>query len=206
MFNTKEKKERALGAKLFLKGERCSSPKCAMVRKPYRPGVHGKTYRRSISEVGRQLIEKQKIRLTYGLKESQLKKIFRKAITRRKVISQEVISLLERRLDNTVYRLGFAPSRAVARQVINHGHILVNGRKVNIPSYEVKVGDNISINPKSLNSSIFKDLETSLKKYEPPEWLVLDKEKKTGKVKSLPKDAELIFDINLVVDHYSKKL
>ena len=115
-----------------------------------------------------------------------------------------IVSLLERRLDNAVFRLGFTPSRSVARQLVNHGHILVNGRKVTIPSYRVKVGDEIIIRPQSKNHQVFEDLSTTLKKYEPPTWLALDKEKLTGKVVTEPKDLDIPFDINMVVDYYSK--
>ena len=199
-----EKRERALGMKLFLKGERCSSPKCAMVRRPNRPGIHGGKRRRAISEYGEQLLEKQRIRVSYGLREVQLKKIVKKAFKKTGATGETIISYLERQLSNVVFRLGLASSRIVARQLISHGHFLVNGRKVNISSFSVKAGDVISIKPSSQNLLIFKDLSTKLKKYETPEWLFLDKEKIEGKVISLPKDIGTTFDINLVVDYYSK--
>jgi len=200
----KEKKERALGVKLFLKAERCNSPKCAMVRRPYRPGIHGKSRHRAISEYGQQLMEKQKIKITYGLKESQMANIFKRALKKKGSLSEVIVSLLERRLDNTVFRLGFAPSRIMARQLVSHGHILVNGRKVTVASFLVKVGDVISIKPSSLNSLIFKELSNTIKKHQPPQWLTIDAEKIEGKVKSLPSAIEMPFDINLVVDYYSK--
>ncbi len=200
----KEKKERALGVKLFLKADRCNSPKCAMVRRPYRPGMHGKSRRRAPSEYGQQLMEKQKIRITYGLKESQMANIFKKASKKKGSLSEAVIGLLERRLDNTVFRLGFAPSRIMARQFVSHGHILVNGRKVTVASYLVKAGDTVSIKPTSLNFLIFKELSNTIKKYQAPEWLEINAEKIEGKVKSLPLAVEMPFDINLVVDFYSK--
>ncbi len=200
----KEKKERALGVKLFLKADRCNSPKCAMVRRPYRPGMHGKSRRRAISEYGQQLMEKQRIRITYGLKESQMANVFKNASKKKGSLSEAIIGLLERRLDNTVFRLGLAPSRIMARQFVSHGHILVNGRKVTVPSFLVKIGDVITVKPTSLNSLIFKELSNTIKKYQAPEWLIIDAEKIEGKVKSLPVSIEMPFDINLVVDFYSK--
>ncbi len=201
-----EKKERALGMKLFLKGERCNSPKCAMIRRPYKPGVHGKSRRRkSQSEYGQQLLEKQRIKTSYGLKEAQMSRIFKSALSKTGgAIGEIIVSLLERRLDNVIFRLGFASSRIVARQFISHGHFLVNGRKVTIPSLAVKSRDIISIKPASRNLLIFKELPNIIKKYEAPDWLVIDKEKLEGKVVSLPKNIEIPFDINLVVDYYSR--
>lgn len=133
-----------------------------------------------------------------------MQKVFREALKNPAVTGTMIMSLLERRLDNVVYRLGFAPSRSVARQLVNHGHILVNGRKITIPSYRVKVGDEIVIRPQSKDHQVFKDLDETLKKYEPPTWLTFDKEKFSGKVVALPKDFDIPFDINMVVDYYSK--
>src|SRR3990170_2954470 len=130
MFNTQEKKERSLGTKLFLKAHRCSSPKCATVRNPYGPGAHGKARRRAPSEFGEQLHEKQKIRLSYGLRDAAMKRLYRDAAKNPGVTGAVMINNLERRLDNVVYRLGFAPSRSVARQMVSHGHMKVNGRRV----------------------------------------------------------------------------
>ncbi len=201
----KEKKERALGMKLFLKGERCNSPKCVMVRRPYPPGIHGKKRRRALSEYGSQLLEKQRIRIGYGLREAQFSKLFKKAIEKaRGNIGEVIINTLESQLSNVIFRLGLASSRNISRQLISHGHFLVNGKKVTIPSYAVKMGDVISIKPSSRELLIFKDLPNTIKKYEPPEWLVFDKEKLEGRVISLPKNVEIPFDINLVVDYYSK--
>ena len=200
----KEKQERALGMKLFLKGERCNSPKCAMVRRPTRPGMHGGKRRRALSEYGEQLLEKQRIRVSYGLREAQLEKIVNKAFKKTGATGEAIVNYLERQLSNVVFRLGMASSRIVAKQLISHGHFLVNGRKVTISSYSVKPGEIISIRPRSKNILIFNDLSTKLKKYETPEWLFLDKEKIEGKVISMPKDIGTTFDINLVVDYYSK--
>jgi len=204
MMGPKEKKERALGVHLFLKAERCNSGKCALIRRPYRPGVHGKSRRKQLSEYGLQLAEKQKIMFSYGLREKAMERIFTEALHKKEAITTTIVNLLERRLDNAVFRMGFAPSRITAKQYISHGHILVNGRRVTIPSFQVKAGDMLAVREKSKTSPLFKDLAENLKKYETPTWLQLDREKLEGKVKSLPFDVEIPFDINLVVDFYSK--
>ncbi len=204
MFNTKEKKERSLGVKLFLKASRCNSPKCVMIRRPQKPGQHGKR-RRTLSEYGLQLMEKQKIQVSYGLRETQVKKIFEKASSNPGVTGEMIIQLLEKRLDNVVYRLGFALSRSVARQLVSHGHIVVNGRKVTIPSYSLRIGDKIGIRKESKDHPVLKDLSESLKKYEAPVWLSVDSEKLEGKVLAMPKDVDAPFDVNMVVDYYSKQ-
>lgn len=203
MFDTREKKERSVGAKLFLKAHRCNSPKCATVRRQTRPGAHSKSYR-SLSEFGQQLKEKQKIRFTYGVREKQMELIFKKAARNPGVTGPLIIALLESRLDNAVYRLGFAPSRSVARQLVSHGHILVNNRKTTVPSRLVRPGDIVAVRPQSKDQPILKDLPEKLKKYEPPVWLAVDPEKLEGKVLSVPKDFDVPFDVNLVVDYYSK--
>lgn len=194
-----------MGVRLGLKAERCSSPKCAMIRRQHKPGMHGQSrHRKTASEFGQQLLEKQKIRTVYGLRDAQLKKIV-EAITHKGLSSSNIISALERRLDSAVYRAGFAPSRIVARQVVNHGHILVNGKKVTIPSYLLKVGDVISIKPSSINLLIFKDLSNIIKKHDAPEWIQINTDKLEAKIKSLPINIqEELFDINMVVDYYSR--
>ncbi len=141
----KEKRERALGTKLFLKAERCNSPKCATVRKPQRPGVHG-AKRRSVSEYGRQLQEKQKARLIYGLTNKQIENLFTK------MSKEQILSRLEKRIDRVVFLLGLAKSPRISRQLVSHGHILVNNRKVRSPSFTVKIGDKIEIRPESKKS------------------------------------------------------
>jgi small subunit ribosomal protein S4 len=186
-----------------LKGERCGSSKCALTRRPYRPGMHGKK-RKNISEYGHQLLEKQKIKYSYGLNETQIKKIFQEALKSSANIKDFVIKELESRLDNVAFKLGFAPSRRVARQLISHGHIAVNNKKVKVPSYKVNIGDVISIRPQSKNITNFKDLENNLKKYQPPTWLFLDKEKMEGKVLAFPQEVDGQFDINVVVDYYAR--
>lgn len=204
LLKAKEKKERALGTKLFLKSDRCNSPKCAMIRRPYKPGMHGKSRKRTtLSEYGQQLLEKQKLRISYGIKETQLRNIFKEA-EKSIAIGQTVINIIEKRLDNIVFRLGLAGSRIVARQLISHGHIFVNGKKMKAPSAVLKNGDIVSINPSSSSLLIFKDLQNTINKYNPPEWLEVNNEKLEGKIKSSPVDIELPFDINMVVDYYSR--
>jgi small subunit ribosomal protein S4 len=203
MFNTSEKRERSLGTKLFLKGARCLGPKCVTVRRPNPPGPHTKL-RRKLSEYGKQLREKQRIQWSYGLRESQLERLFAEALKNPAVTGDMVFRLLEQRLDNVAFRLGFASSRSVARQLVGHGHFVVNGRKVTIPSYRVKAGDVIGIRAASKDHPLFKELSNTLKTYEPPQWLHMDKEKYEGKVISLPKDFDMEFDVNMVVDYYSK--
>lgn len=205
MFDTREKKERSLGTKLFLKAHRCNSAKCATVRRQARPGAHGASRRGAKSEFGQQLNEKQKIKFSYGLREAQVAKVFSIASRKSGVTGGEVVKLLESRLDNVIFRLGFAPSRSVARQLISHGHILVNGKKVTIPSYLAKIGDKFSIRPQSKDYSVFKDLSANLKKHNAPVWLNLDPEKIEGKIVSAPADTDFPFDVNMVVDFYSKQ-
>lgn len=201
MLRSKEKKERALGTKLFLKASRCLSPKCAMIRRPSKPGIHGgkKGRRQTSSEYGRQLQEKQKVQLTYGLNNRQMRRLFRG-----KKEAPKALEVLERRLDNIVFHLGLTDSRIVARQLISHGHFLVNGRKVTIPSFGMKIGDKVSIDSNSRQLKIFENLELKLKKIELPKWLKLDKEKLTGGLIDKPQDINLPFDLNLVVEYYSR--
>lgn len=203
MKGPKEKKERALGTKLFLKAERCNSPKCVMIRRPYRPGMHGKR-RSMVSEFGRQLKEKQKIQISFGLRDRQMRKLFKNLASQKGLSGKAILNILEQRLDNAVYRSGFAPSRIVARQLISHGHFLVNGRKVSVPSYAVKVGDKIGIRPSSKNKRVFEDLSLRLKKHDPPAWIKLDKENLVGEIKGKPEEGEIQFDPNLVSEYYSR--
>ncbi|MEK7086853.1 MAG: 30S ribosomal protein S4 [Patescibacteria group bacterium] len=199
MQSVKEKKERALGVKLFLKAERCNSPKCVMVRKPYRPGVHGKRSR-PVSEYGKQLHEKQKVQLIYGLNNKQLQNLFRRKE------KENIILDLEKRLDRVVFLLGFAASPRVARQFVSHGHILVNGRKVTIPSYRVKMGDALSIRPESGALRIFEEVPAKSKQFSPPEWLKINKDELKGECVREPEIQNLVlpFDINLVGQFYSR--
>lgn len=206
IIDSKCKKCRRAGQKLFLKGERCFSQKCAMIRKPYIPGLHGKARRRSLSEYGQQLIEKQKVRHIYGVSEKQFKNYFKEIVGQKGNKEELLVNKLESRLDNVVFRLGWAQSRALARQLVNHGHILVNQRKVDIPSYQVKKGNVIQIKEKSKKSAPFRDLKTTLKKYEGPAWLSLDKQKLIGKIINQPKIADIgkVGEIGMIIEYYSR--
>jgi small subunit ribosomal protein S4 len=204
MFDTSSKKERSLGVPLQLKPFRSASPKSAIVRRPNRPGQHGAGRRRPPSEFSEQLKEKQKFKYTYGLREAQMRRIFQKASKSVSTTGPAFMNLLERRLDNVVFRLGIAPSRSVARQFVSHGHIQVNSKRVKSSSYQVKAGDVIRIRPESKTQQSFKDLGDKLKAYNTPNWLTVDAGSFEGKVKTLPKDLEIPFDISLVVDYYSK--
>lgn len=204
MFVTQEKKERALGVRLNLKPERCVSGKCAMVRKPYRPGMHGKGRQGTPSEMKTQLQEKQRVRLTYGLREDALRRVVHEAMRKIGPTAECIINLLELRLDSAAYRLGFAPSRSVARQLVGHGHLTVNGRTVTIPSYRLKINDILGIRAQSRAHPLFAGIAELFVKTEPPVWLARDAEQITGTVISLPKDTTLPFDMSLIIDYYSK--
>lgn len=205
MSRAKEKRERALGVALNLKGERCGSPKCALVRKPYPPGMHGKKrVRKGASEFKLQLKEKQKFKLSYGLDERNLKRLFRQAAKSRESTPEKMLELLERRLDNVVFRLGLAPSRAAARQLVVQGHITVNGATVRSPGFLVRAGEVVGVKQASVPMAKISTRREILKNYEPPAWLELNKEGLTGKVVSLPKEISQPFEINLLVEAFSK--
>ena len=205
MMGPKEKHERALGVRLGLKGERCLTPKCALVRKPYKPGVHGPKGRpRPLSEFGLQMREKSKVKLTYGIDENNLKRIFGEAVASKKALSSALLEFLERRLDNVVFRLGFAPSRGAARQLVRHGHIAVNGNKVVSPGFEVKANDMISVREGSIAMGAIAKRQEVLQKFEAPAWLRLDPVKLAGQVLALPTEVEAPFEINLLVEAFSK--
>jgi len=202
----KEKRERSLGERLHLKGERCDSPKCAAVRKPYKPGAHGQTGKRGRmpSDFARQMNEKQKFKVVYGLNESTLRRLFEAAAESKTGTSLKLLELLERRLDNAIFRLGFAPSRGAARQMVNHGHINVNGRRVRSAGYQVSAGEIISVREDARAAGAFKELPQHLEKFEAPEWLTLDAAAYQGTVKSLPSSHESPFEVNLLVESFSK--
>ena len=191
------------GCKLFLKGERCLTKKCAFERRPNVPGVHGAA-RKKITEYGLQLREKQKVKRTYGLQEKQFRSYYEKANTMRGKVGENMLSLLERRLDNVVYRMGIGASRAECRQIVNHGHITVNGKTVNIPSYLVKVDDVISIKENKRELQMFKDLKDV--KVVMPKWLEFNSSKLTGKVNALPtrEDIDMNIQEHLIIELYSK--
>lgn len=203
IIHAKEKKERALGEKLFLKAHRCSSPKCSMIRRPYRPGVHGKK-RRKISDFGTQLMAKQKLKITYGLNERQLKNIFKEASRNPEATGGKMIELLERRLDNAVFRAGFADSRPMAHNLVSQGHIVVNGKKTTIPSYAIRMGDAISIRTESQEKVFAKDLREKLKKVSLPTWLSVEPEKLGATVKALPKESDTPLDVSGVIEFFAK--
>jgi len=192
------------GAKLYLKGERCYTDKCAFERRPYAPGEQGES-RRKQSEYGQQLREKQKVRRIYGIMENQFRNYFSKAARQRGVTGENFLKLLETRLDNTVFRMGFATSRAQARQFVLHGHIIVDGRKVNVPSYQVSEGDTISVKDASRKKNFIKDVLEINAEQTPPEWLSVNMEKAEGTVVSLPERDDIDQPINeqLIVEYYS---
>lgn len=199
---------RRAGEKLFLKGERCFTPKCAMVRRPYPPGMHGQSRGKALSEFGRQLAMKQKIKRTYGVLERQFRKHFREIENKEGVTGDLLLFRLEKRLDNVVYRLGFASSRTQARQLVGHGFFTVNGVKTDIPSYGVKVGDVITYREEKKEkryTSLLKE-QKKTSQAEVPGWLVLDEKKWEGKILSEPTRDHIEGDLNpqLVVEFYSK--
>ncbi len=195
------------GMKLFLKGERCHSEKCAIERRNIPPGQHGRDRRPKIIGYGLQLREKQKVRRVYGILERQFRNYFEKAAKMKGITGETLLGLLETRLDNAVYRMGFGTSRNQARQLVRHGHVLVNGRKVNIPSFQMKQNDVIEVKEKSRkNSTILSALEATA--HTPcPSWLEVDREALKGRVIGLPKRDELVqIQVNerLIVELYSK--
>ncbi|KPJ50760.1 30S ribosomal protein S4 [candidate division TA06 bacterium DG_26] len=194
------------GEKLFLKGEKCFGSKCAFEKRAYPPGMHGKTKRRRPQGFGLQLREKQKAKAVYGVLERQFRRFFRTASKKKEATGEVLMSLLERRLDNVVQKLGFAPSRASARELISHGHFLVNGRKVDIPSYLLKPQDVIMLRERSKGISLIK---ASLDRTDPkvlPAWISLDKDTLQGTVERLPTREEITTPIQerLIVELYSK--
>jgi small subunit ribosomal protein S4 len=193
------------GQKLFLKGERCYTDKCAIGRRPYAPGQHTQQ-RKKISEYGIQLREKQKARRFYGVLESQFRKYFEIASRKKGVTGENLLQILETRLDNIVYRLGLATSRPEARQLVKHGHFTVNGKRVDIPSYIVKEGDTIEVKEKSRNLQKFKEIQEVTGSKVVPQWLEFNKDNLTGKVISLPlrDDVDLPVEEHLIVELYSK--
>lgn len=193
------------GVKLYLKGDRCYSDKCAITNKSYAPGQHGQS-RKKASEYGIQLREKQKVKRMYGLKEKQFHTYFEKAERQKGITGENLLRFLESRLDNTVYRLGFATSRVDARQLVRHGHFTVNGRKVNIPSFLVRVNDVIAVREKSKESPKLQSIFESLAHRTAPAWLELDKENFTGRVIAQPQreDIDLPISEQLIVELYSR--
>ena len=193
--------------KLFLKGERCHSEKCAIEKRNFVPGQHGKDRKAKLVGYGLQLREKQKLRRVYGLLEAQFRNGFEKAAHQKGITGENLFVGLERRLDNVVYRMGFGTSRAQARQIVRHGHIQVNGRKVNIPSFQVKPGDEVAVREPSKNHPTILAARDATAHAPSPGWMDVDRENLHGKITGLPKRDELVqIPINeqLIVELYSK--
>lgn len=202
---------RRLGIKLFLKGEKCLSPKCPMVRRPYPPGQKGKRRTGGLSEYGRELREKQKLRRWYNIREKQFKNYVMEVLTknspRKRNLEEELIRKLEKRLDNVIFRAGIAVSRGQARQMVSHGHFTVNGKSVDIPSFEVRKGDIIELKENSKNKKIFQESLQRLKDYEPPSWISVDKKNLAIEIKgepSLEEAAPPVESISKIFEFYSK--
>jgi small subunit ribosomal protein S4 len=197
------------GEKLFLKGARCYSPKCAMERRAYPPGQHGRgsTFRRRrASDYARQLREKQKARRIYGVLERQFRRYYREAQRRSGMTGENMLIILESRLDNVVYRMGFADSRAQARQLVQHGHLDLNGRRTDIPSALVKPGDVISVRQNSRRLNYFKEISAVLEKRDVPDWMAVEPSQLTGRVLALPtrETIEQSLSEQLIVEYYSR--
>ncbi len=193
------------GCKLFLKGERCTSKKCAMERRPVIPGQHGNSRRRvTFSEYGTQLREKQKVKRMYGILEKQFHDYYEDAGRMKGIVGENMLSLIERRLDNVVYRMGIGASRKQCRQIVNHGHITVNGKRVDIASFRVKVGDVIAVKENKQELDAFKSLKGM--KVVMPKWLEFDTNSLTGKIVALPSREDIDPDIKeqLIVELYSR--
>ncbi len=193
------------GTKLFLKGEKCFSSKCAVSKRPTPPGQHGQARQRKPSEYGLQLREKQKARRAYGLLEGQFFRTYERASNMKGVTGENLLSLLERRLDNVVYRAGFAASRPQARQLVLHGHFQVNGKKVDIPSYEVDQNDVITVKVKSKEMELFKAAREGSSRVV-PKWLTVNADELTVTVSALPARDDIDFSIqeNMIVEFYSR--
>jgi small subunit ribosomal protein S4 len=192
------------GGKLFLKGDKCYNGKCPFEKRPAVPGQHGAA-RKKISEYGQQLREKQKVKRIYGVQEGQFRTYYEQADRMKGITGENMLSLLERRLDNVVFRMGVGVSRAQARQLVNHGHFTVNGKKVNIPSYIVKVGDVIAVKENKTSNKYFEAIKT-MKVANMPKWLEFNPEKLEGKILALPVREDIDSQIaeHMIVELYSK--
>lgn len=193
------------GEKLFLKGEKCFTDKCPVDRRAYPPGQHGQG-RKKISEYGLHLREKQKLRRIYGVLERQFEKYYEEAARRRGVTGENLLQLLEMRLDNIVYRMGFAPSRPAARQFVMHGHITVNGHKVDIPSFGVRVGDTVTVKESSRNIPALKSSLEAAAARGVAKWLEVNFEQQSGRIAAMParEQIEVTVQEHLIVEHYSR--
>jgi small subunit ribosomal protein S4 len=192
--------------KLFLKGDRCYTDKCAFERRSYAPGQHGQRRGGKISDYGIQLREKQKVKRIYGVLENQFRRYYTRADRQKGITGTNLLILLERRLDNIAYRMGFASSRNQARQLVRHNHFTVNGKKVNIPSYQVKIGDVVEVREKSRKTPFILEAMETVVRREMPSWLEVDGSNFRGIVKEFPNREELTMPINeqLIVELYSK--
>jgi small subunit ribosomal protein S4 len=193
------------GAKLFLKGTRCYTKKCSFERRPTPPGQHG-VRRRKMGEFGIQLREKQKMRRVYGVLERQFRNYYREAESTTGVTGEALLQRLETRLDNVVFRLGFASSRAQARQLVAHGHFAVNGTATNVPSYSMKPGDRVEVRESRRSREAFKVVKETIRSHTAPEWLSLDAAQLAGSVSTLPRRDQMPLDLSeqLVVEYYSR--
>ena len=197
------------GEKLFLKGERCYTPKCAMERRPFPPGHHGRQtqWRQSRdSDFGNQLRAKQKARRVYGVLERQFRVYYKQALKKSGLTGFTLLQILESRLDNVIYRMGFASSRSQARQMVSHGHLVVNGHRTTTPSMQIKPGDQIVMREGSLKKPYFKDLAAMAEERSVPDWISRDVKKLSGEIKRLPERAEIDANLNeqLIVEFYSR--
>jgi small subunit ribosomal protein S4 len=192
--------------KLFLKGERCYTDKCGYERRSYPPGQHGQSRRKKRSDYGEQLREKQKVKRIYGIAERQFRGYYHKAVRMKGVNGENLIQLLERRLDNVVYRMGFASDHAEGRQLVRHGHYTVNGKKVNIPSYLVRPGDVVAVRESSRTITRINEALAAVDRRGVPQWIDLNKDAFTGQVKQLParEDVTLPIREQLIIELYSK--
>ena len=194
------------GMKLFLKGERCYGEKCGIERRNVPPGEHGKTRKARLVGYGLQLREKQKVKRTYGVLENQFRRYFEAADRQRGITGERLLQLLERRLDNVVYRLGLATSRPQARQLVRHGHFLVNGRRTDVPSYSVHEGDVVSVRAKSAKNLSIQHAMEEVKGRGIPEWLTFEAETMAGRIASMPTREQINLPVQeqLIVELYSK--
>src|SRR6186713_127037 len=194
------------GMKLFLKGERCYTDKCAIEKRNVPPGQHGRSRKAKMAGYGVQLREEQKVKRTYGVLESQFRRYFEAADRQKGITGELLLQFLERRLDNVIYRLGFATSRAQARQLVRHGHFLVNGRKVDVPSYSLKAGDVVSVRGTSAQNATIQHAIEEVKGRGIPEWLTFDAGQLTGRVNALPTREQINLPVQeqLIVELYSK--
>ena len=198
---------RRAGTKLFLKGEKCNGPKCALVKRNYPSGVHGLMRKRAKKSVyGRQLAEKQRAKEIYGLRERQLSKYMREAATKIGNTGQYLLTFLESRLDNVVFRMGLGDSRAQAKQIVSHGHILVNGKKVDISSYRVRVGDVIGLSDKGKKKTLFVKSTEKLSKHEPVAWISVNPKELSCKILNTPTNETPGFDIKSLIEFYARKI